>query len=89
MGGGEKHRVLVMEISTLVKTALSIYYSMLSPLALPCLPNHEVVYDTTSFTSVFIEAKRRLSVIDHHNHSRRHHHHPCSVWSDVILLLRS
>ena len=30
---------------------------MLSPLALPCLPNNEVVYTRMSSASVFIEAK--------------------------------
>ena len=30
---------------------------MLSPLALPFLPNHEVVYTMMSSASVFIEAK--------------------------------
>ena len=69
---------------------------MLYPLALPCLPNHEVIYTSMSSASVFIEAKRRLRVNDHDNLSRRHphhhhhhHHRHCSVWSDVILLLRS
>ena len=33
MEGEGKRRVLIMEITTLVKTALKIYYSMLSPLA--------------------------------------------------------
>ena len=47
---------------------------MLSPLALPCLPNNEVVYTKMSSASVFIEAKRRLSVHDHH-YGRHHHHH--------------
>ena len=30
---------------------------MLSPLTLPCLPNHEVDYTTMSSASVFSEAK--------------------------------
>ena len=48
---------LITEISTLVKTALKSYYSMLSPLALPCLPNDEVVYATWSSASMEIEAE--------------------------------
>ena len=44
-----------MKITTLVKTALKIYYSMLSPLAKPCFPNDEVVYTTMSSASISIE----------------------------------
>ena len=43
-----------MEI-TLVKTALKIYYSILSPLAKPSFPNDEVVYTTMSSASISIE----------------------------------
>ena len=46
-----------MEMSTLVKTAPKGYYSMLSPLALPCLPNDEVVYTAMSSASIWIEAE--------------------------------
>ena len=66
--GGREYRALVMEISTLVKTAFYSNYSMLSPLALPCLPNDEVVYNKKSSAFVFIEAKWRLSGNDHHHH---------------------
>ena len=55
--GGREYRALIMEISTLVKTAFYSNYSMLSPLALPCLPNDEVVYNKKSSAFVFIEAK--------------------------------
>ena len=48
MEGEGRRRVLIMEMSTLVKTALKSYYSMLSPLAKPCLSNDEVVYTTMS-----------------------------------------
>ena len=41
---------------------------MLSPLALPCLPNNEVVSTKMSTASVFIEAKLRLSVHDRHHY---------------------
>ena len=34
-----------------------IYYSMLSPLAKPCFPNHDVVYTMMSSASVSIEAE--------------------------------
>ena len=57
MEGAGKCRVLVMEMSTLVKTALKSYYSMLSPLVKPCLPNDEVVYTTMSSASISIEAE--------------------------------
>ena len=57
MEGDGKYRVLITEISTLVKTALKSYYSMLSPLAIPCLPNDEVVYTTWSSASMEIEAE--------------------------------
>ena len=39
---------------------------MLSPLALPCFPNHDVVYTMMSSASVSIEAEWRLSVNNHH-----------------------
>ena len=68
MEGGREYRALIMEISTLVKTAFYSNYSMLSPLPLPCLPNDEVVYNKKSSAFVFIEAKWRLSVNDHHHH---------------------
>ena len=55
MEGEGKCRVLIMEMSTLVKTALKSYYSMLSSLAYPGLPNDEVVYTTMSPTSISIE----------------------------------
>ena len=57
MEGDGKYRVLITEISTLVKTALKSYYSMLSPLAKPCLPNDEVVYTTMSLATISIEAE--------------------------------
>ena len=57
MEGAGKCRVLVMEMSTLVKTALKSYYSTLSPLVKPCLPNDEVVYTTMSSASISIEAE--------------------------------
>ena len=56
---------------------------MLSSLALPCLPNHEVVYTTKSEASVCIEAKWRLNVNDHQHHGRRHHHGQCPA--DLVL----
>ena len=74
----EIYRVLITEISTLVKTALKSYYSMLSPLAIPCLPNDEVVYTTLSSASMEIEAEWRLRINDHHHHHLHHHH--CPVW---------
>ena len=88
MEGEGKWRFLIVEISTLVKTALKIYYSMLSPLAKPCFPNDKIVYTTMSSASISIEAEWRLSINDHHHHHFHHHHH-CQVWSDVILLFRS
>ena len=48
---------LIIKISTLVKTARLSYCYVLSPLALPFLPNHEVAYTTMSSASVCIEAK--------------------------------
>ena len=57
MEGERKCRVLIMEMSTLVKTALKRYYSMLSPVAKPCLPNDEVVYTTMSSATISIEAE--------------------------------
>ena len=57
MEGDGKYRAFITEISTLVKTALKSYYSMLSPLAIPCLPNDEVVYTTLSSASMEIEAE--------------------------------
>ena len=90
-----KYKDLIMEISTLVKTALYSYFYMLPSLVLPCLPNHEVVYTTFSSASVCIEAEWRLSVNDHQYHCRHHHHHHhyhhryCPVCFDVIFLLRS
>ena len=47
---------------------------MLSSLALPCLPNHELVYTKMSSASVCIEAEGRVSVNDHEHHCRNHHH---------------
>ena len=46
-----------MEISTLAKTVLKSYFYMLSCLALPCLPNHELVYTKMSSASVCIETE--------------------------------
>ena len=56
MEGGEKYRALIMEIPTLIKQLFKVN-SMLSPLALPRLPNNEVVYTRMSSTSVFTETK--------------------------------
>ena len=57
MEGEGKCRVLIMEMSTLVKTALKRYYTRLSALAKPCLPNDEVVYTTKSSATISIEAE--------------------------------
>ena len=50
--GERKYRVLIMEISTLIKTALKKYYSILSP---PGLPNDEVVHTKMSSASISIK----------------------------------
>ena len=57
MQGEGKYRVLIMEMSTLVKTDLKSYYSMLSALALPCLPNDEAVYTMMSTASISIKSE--------------------------------
>ena len=58
-GGGKRP----LRISTLVKTAHQSHCYMLSPLALPCLPNDEVVFTMMSSAFVCKVANLHSSVI--------------------------